>query len=130
MPETTRRTGEARQEERLTVDVPCEVAGYKGRRPAKTRDLSPGGCCVLTRDSYAPDDTVECTLRGPFSGRRLDLPAQVRWVRVGASPTPFMLGCQFVLTPRARKELNALLREVNAAPAPAPPPEADAAEEG
>ena len=112
----SRRSGEARLEERLTVDVPCEVAGYKGRRAAKTRDLSPSGCCLLTRDSYSQDDTLECTLRSPFTGRRLDLPAQVRWVRTGPSPTPFVLGCQFVLTARARKELHALLREVSAVP--------------
>lgn len=112
-----RHSGEARQEERLTVDVPCEVAGYKGRRPAKTRDLSSGGCCVLARDSYPPDDTLQCTLRSPFSGRRLDLPVQVRWVRVGSSPTPFALGCQFVLTARTRKELHALLRELGTAAA-------------
>lgn len=108
------RTEEMRRHRRFAVDVQANVRTADGRKlPARTRDLSRSGICLLTTDALAPGDKLSIDLillLGPSSASEpLPLHAHVVWCT--AISQAFQVGAMFdALTRKEASFLEMFLR--------------------
>jgi hypothetical protein len=99
--------GAGRRVGRVRLTVPCEIKGVKGK--ASTRDLSVDGCVVSSPERSAVGDQLELTLRLPG---KMEIPAEVRWVKADPAKDLFSLGCRFVHTDGSQQALKEMLKKM------------------
>lgn len=89
---------EARRHPRVTVDVQANVCTSDGRKlPARTRDLSRSGICLITTDGLSPGEILKIDLILLFGQNSASesLPLRARVVWCTAISKAFQIGATF-----------------------------------
>lgn len=97
------------REERQKVDISCELAGLGGAAEGQIRDLSVGGCRLLTPHFGFGGERLMISLSLPSPRAEMHLVAETRWSDLSPTPSLYVLGCQFVHTDQSRKHVKDLL---------------------
>lgn len=97
---------------RVKVDLWCEILGAKDRAVGHIRNLTVGGCRVLSPSAFPIRDTVSLILAGTSEGPDLHLKAQLRWLALNPVEGPFELGCQFVHSADTIQQVERILKGV------------------
>lgn len=95
-----------RQAGRVRLVVQCEIRGSKASIKVPVRDISLGGIRLSSAETHEIGEVLKLTLGHPL---RIELSAEVRWVKNEDSRSLYNLGCRFVHTDDSRQALkNAL----------------------
>ena len=105
--ESTSKSETGRRLGRVRLTVPCEIKGVQGK--ASTRDINLDSCVVSSPNSYAVGDKLELTLRFPG---KLELQAEVRWVKPDSARNLHSLGCRFVHSDGSQESLKEMLKKL------------------
>ena len=95
---------------RIKVDLWCEILGNWDRAVGHIRNLTLGGCRILSPAAFPIRDTVSLVLAGNADGPDLHLKAELRWLALNPVEGPFELGCQFVHSGDSALRLERLLK--------------------
>ena len=95
---------------RVKVDLWCEILGVKDRAVGHIRNLTVGGCKVLSPSAFPIRDTISLVLAGDADGPDLRLKAQLRWLAINPVEGPFEFGCQFVHSDDTIQQVEQLLK--------------------
>lgn len=101
------------REPRKTVDYPCEVAGVGIHALGQVRNLSSGGCCLLSPHLASDRERLMISLEIPGLTSEYHFVAETRWSELGPTPDLYWLGCRFSHTERSRSLVRELLREID-----------------
>lgn len=102
----------ARQSGRVRLVVPCEIRTPKETLKVPVRDISLDGIRLVTTHAHAVGDTLKIALR---LGSRLELEAEVRWVKHEEAKEHYLLGCRFVHAGDSRQALKDTLTNMASA---------------
>jgi hypothetical protein len=97
----------SRQAGRVRLVVPCEIRGSKASIKVPVRDISLGGLRLASTEHHEVGEVLHVTLRLPV---RIELSAEVRWVKTEDSKNIHTLGCRFVHTDASRQSLKDALQ--------------------
>jgi len=97
---------------RVQVDLWCELEGPKGKALGHVRNLTLGGCRVLSPSAFRKGETVAILLQTSPHEPELRLPAEIRWLGLNPEEGPFELGCRFVHHEESADRIERLLRAV------------------
>ncbi|HLY72506.1 MAG TPA: PilZ domain-containing protein [Planctomycetota bacterium] len=97
---------------RVKVDLWCEVIGPNSRASAHVRNLTLGGCRLLSPCTFPKGELVEVTIPLAAYEPELRLQAEVRWLGLNPEEGPFVLGCRFVHHEDSADRIERLLRSV------------------
>jgi hypothetical protein len=100
-------TGAGRRVGRVRLTVPCEIKGVQGK--ASTRDLSVDGCVLSSPERSTVGDKLDLTLRLPG---KIEIQAEVRWVKADPAKDLFSLGCRFVHSDASQRSLKEMLKKM------------------
>src|SRR5437762_9562257 len=106
------------REERRKVDIPCALAGLGGGAEGRVRDLSLGGCRLLSPHFAFGGERLMISLAFPSALPELHVVAETRWSDVAAARDLYLLGCQFVHSDQSRETIQELLRAIESNRAP------------
>ena len=81
---------------RVKVDLWCEILGARDRAVGHIRNLTVGGCRILSPSAFPVRDTIQLVLAGSADGPDIRVKAQLRWLSLNPVEGPFEFGCQFV----------------------------------
>jgi len=95
---------------RVKVDLWCEILGVKDRAIGHIRNLTVGGCRILSPSAFPVRDTIQLVLAGNADGPDLHLKAQLRWLSLNPIEGPFEFGCQFVHSGETVQQVEQLLK--------------------
>lgn len=95
---------------RIKVDLWCEILGPKDRAVGHIRNLTVGGCRIMSPSAFPVRDTVSLVLAGNSDGPDLHLKAQLRWLALNPVEGPFELGVQFVHSADTVQQVERLLK--------------------
>lgn len=101
------------REPRQEVDFPCEVAAVGALALGQVRNLSVGGCCVLSPHLASDQERLMISLEVPGLASEYHFVAEVRWSELGPTPNLYWVGCRFSHTERSRSLVRELLREID-----------------
>jgi hypothetical protein len=101
------------REPRQVVDFPCEVAGVETPALGQVRNLSVGGCCLLSSHVASGKDRLMISLDVPGLASECHFVAEARWTQPGPTPDLYWVGCRFAHTERSRNLVRELLREID-----------------
>ena len=101
------------REPRQSVDFPCEVAAVGAVALGQVRNLSLGGCCVLSPHLASERERMMISLEVPGLASEYHFVAEARWSELGPTPDLFWVGCRFSHTERSRSLVQELLREID-----------------
>jgi len=97
---------------RVKVDLWCEVEGSKGMAVGHVRNLTLGGCRVLSPSAFPKGEIVSVVLQTAPHDPELRLSAEIRWLGLNPEEGPFELGCRFVHKEESADRIEKLLRAV------------------
>ncbi|MBI3855086.1 MAG: PilZ domain-containing protein [Planctomycetes bacterium] len=97
---------------RIKVDLWCQLLGSRDRAVGHIRNLTVGGCRILSPSAFPVRETFSLVLAGSASGPDLHLKAQLRWLALNPEEGPFELGCQFVHSGDSARQVEGLLKGV------------------
>jgi hypothetical protein len=95
---------------RVKVDLWCEILGAKDRAVGHIRNLTVGGCKVLSPSAFPVRDTISLVLPCDADGPDLHLKAQLRWLAINPDEGPFEIGFQFVHSGDTVDQVERLLK--------------------
>ena len=95
---------------RFKTDFECDVAGRKSHATAHVRNLTIGGCRVLSPCAFPKGETVTLTLPTAAHEPEFKLPAEVRWLALNPEEGPFEVGLRFVHTEDSADRVEKFLR--------------------
>ena len=95
---------------RVKVDLWCEILGARDRAIGHIRNLTVGGCRILSPSAFPVRDTIQLVLAGNADGPDLHLKAQLRWLSLNPIEGPFEFGCQFVHSGETVQQVEQLLK--------------------
>jgi hypothetical protein len=107
-----RNSQEKARRARITVDLWCEVEGSKGMAVGHVRNLTLGGCRVLSPSAFPKGEIVGIALQTSPHEPELRLSAEIRWLGLNPEEGPFELGCRFVHKEESADRIEKLLRGV------------------
>ena len=102
----------ARQTGRVRLVVPCEIKGSKETIKVPVRDISLDGIRLVSTEVHAVGDSLKVTLRVPT---RLELAAEIRWIKHEEAKNHYVLGCRFVHAGDSRQALKDTLTNMASA---------------
>ncbi len=94
---------------RVKVDLWCEVEGSKGKALGHLRNLTLGGCRVLSPSAFPKGEIVSVVLQTSPHEPDLRLSAEIRWLGLNPEEGPFELGCRFVHKEESADRIERLL---------------------
>ena len=97
---------------RVKVDLWCEVTGSKSHASAHVRNLTLGGCQLLSPCAFPKGVLIEVTMTLTAHEPELKVQAEIRWLRLNPDEGPFVLGCRFVHDEDTTDRIERLLRSV------------------
>jgi hypothetical protein len=97
---------------RVKVDLWCEIHGDKDRAVGHIRNLTIGGCRILSPSAFPIRETLSLVLAGPAAEPDLHLKAQLRWLALNPEEGPFELGCQFIHEGDSDRQIERMLKGV------------------
>ncbi len=106
------------REPRRDVDFPCEVAAVGAVALGQIRNLSVGGCCVLSPHLATDRERMMISLEVPGLSSEVHFVAEVRWSELGPTPHLYWVGCRFSHTELSRSLVQELLQEIEEGSAP------------
>jgi len=95
---------------RIKVDLWCEIHGRRDRAVGHIRNLTVGGCRILSPSAFPLKETIAVVLAGPPTGPDLHLKGQLRWLGLNPGEGPFELGVEFVHSGETAKQVERMLR--------------------
>src|SRR5579862_7826507 len=111
-PRNTRGSLEKPRRGRVQVDLWCEVTGSKSHASAHLRNLTLGGCQLLSPCTFPRGEIIDVTVALAAHEPELKLKAEIRWLGLNPDDGPFVLGCRFVHTEDTADRIEGLLRKV------------------
>ena len=102
----------ARQSGRVRLVVPCEISTPKETLKVPVRDVSLDGIRLVSTHAHEVGDTLKVVLR---LGSRLELSAEVRWIKHEESKNHYVLGCRFAHAGDSRQALKDTLTNMASA---------------
>src|SRR5205814_331547 len=97
---------------RFKVDLWCELLGPDERAVGHVRNLTVGGCRILSPSAFPVRDTISLILAGPTTEPDLHLQAQLRWLALNPVEGPFELGFRFVHSGDSAEQVERMLKGV------------------
>ncbi|HEV3028913.1 MAG TPA: PilZ domain-containing protein [Planctomycetota bacterium] len=97
---------------RVKVDLWCEVTGSKSHASAHVRNLTLGGCRLLSPCAFPKGEVIDIMMTLAAHEPELKLKAEIRWLGLNPDEGPFVLGCRFVHTEDSADRIERLLRNV------------------
>ena len=101
-----------RQSSRVRMVVPCEIKGSKETIKVPVRDISLDGIRLVSTDVHEVGEALKVTLRVPT---RLELAAEVRWIKHEDAKNVYVLGLRFVHAGDSRQALKDTLQNMASA---------------
>ncbi len=111
-PRPGRGTLEKPRRARIKVDLWCEVEGSRNQATAHIRNLTLGGCKLLSPCTFPKGEIVRLTITLEAQRPDLKVQAEIRWLGLNPEEGPFVLGCRFVHTEDSADRIERLLRDV------------------
>ena len=111
-PRPGRNTLEKARRARVKVDLWCEVEGSRSQASAHIRNLTLGGCKLLSPCTFPKGEVVDLTLSLAAHEPYLKIQAEIRWLGLNPEDGPFVLGCRFVHSEETADRIERLLRDV------------------
>lgn len=121
MPRPGRGSLEKPRRARVKVDFWCEVSGERNHATAHIRNLTLGGCRVISPCTFPKGEVVELSISLATHEPDLKVKAEIRWLALDPEEGPFVLGCRFVHTEDSADRIERLLRGVMKKSTPAAP---------
>ena len=97
---------------RVKVDLWCDVDGSKSHAHAHLRNLTVGGCRLLSPCAFPKGEVLDITVEMPPNEPDLKVKAEVRWLGLNPDEGPFVLGCRFVHSEETTDRVDKLLRKI------------------
>lgn len=97
---------------RVKVDFWCDVTGSKNQATAHIRNLTLGGCQLLSPCAFPKGELVDLAVTLAAQEPELKVQAEIRWLGLNPEEGPFVLGCRFVHTEDSADRIERLLRDV------------------
>ena len=97
---------------RIKVDLWCEVTGSKSHASAHIRNLTLGGCRLLSPCTFPKGEVVDVTITLAAQEAELKVKAEIRWLGLNPDEGPFVLGCRFVHSEDTADRIERLLRNL------------------
>jgi len=97
---------------RIKVDLWCEITGSKSHASAHVRNLTLGGCRLLSPCAFPKGETIEVSISLAAHEPDLKVRAEIRWLGLNPEEGPFVLGCRFVHTEDTADRIERVLRNV------------------
>ncbi len=97
---------------RIKVDLWCQILGTRDRAVGHIRNLTVGGCRILSPSAFPVKETLGLVLAGPPDGPDLHLKVQLRWMALNPVEGPFELGCEFVHGQGTAEKIEKMLKTV------------------
>lgn len=107
-----RRSNEKARRARVQVDLWCDLSGSKGQAVAHIRNLTLGGCRVLSPSAFPKGEVINVVVQTAPHEPELRLSAEVRWLAINPDEGPFELGLRFVHQEESADRIERLLRNV------------------
>jgi c-di-GMP-binding flagellar brake protein YcgR len=96
-----------RKSARVKLVVPCEIKGSKDEAiKVPVSDISLDGIRLVSTEPHLIGDILRVTLRLPT---RIELPAEIRWIKTDETKNRSTLGCRFAHEGDSRQTLKATL---------------------
>lgn len=111
-PRKARASLEKPRRGRVKVDLWCEVTGSKSHASAHIRNLTLGGCRLLSPCAFPKGEIVEVTITLAAHEPELKMQAEIRWLGLNPDEGPFVVGCRFVHSEDTADRIERLLRKV------------------
>jgi hypothetical protein len=111
-PRPGRSTLEKPRRARVKVDFWCDVSGSKNHATAHIRNLTLGGCQLLSPCAFPKGEVVGLAITLAAHEAELKVQAEIRWLALNPEEGPFVLGCRFVHTEDSADRIERLLRDV------------------
>jgi hypothetical protein len=118
-PRQGRGTLEKPRRARVKVDLWCEVGGTRNHATAHMRNLTVGGCRLLSPCAFPKGEVVEVALAPAAHEPDFKIRAEIRWLGLNPEEGPFVLGCQFVHAGDTADRIERILKGVVKKVAPA-----------
>jgi hypothetical protein len=100
---------------RFKTDFECDIAGGKTHATGHVRNLTIGGCRVLSPCAFPRGVTVSLVLPTAPHEPEFRIPAEIRWLGLNPDEGPFELGLRFVhtedTTDRVERYLRTLMKQ-------------------
>jgi len=97
---------------RIKVDFWCDVTGSKSHASAHVRNLTLGGCRLLSPCAFPKGETIELSITLSSQEPDLKVQAEIRWLGLNPDEGPFVLGCRFIPNEDATDRIERVLRNV------------------
>lgn len=95
---------------RFKTDFECDLSGRKNHATAHVRNLTIGGCRVLSPCAFPKGETVTLTLPSATHEPDFKVPAEVRWLALNPDEGPFEVGLRFIHTEETADRVERFLR--------------------
>jgi hypothetical protein len=105
-------TSPGRQSGRVRLAVRCEIKTPKETIQVPVGDISLDGCRLHSSKEHAAGETLQLALQLPA---RIELAAEVRWVKADADGKRHILGCKFTHSGDSRKTLKDAMQNMASA---------------
>ncbi|HVR86646.1 MAG TPA: PilZ domain-containing protein [Planctomycetota bacterium] len=97
---------------RVKVDLWCEVTGSRSHANAHIRNLTLGGCRLLSPCAFPKGEVIDVFISLASHEPELKMKAEIRWLGLNPDEGPFVLGCRFVHHEDSADRIERLLRDV------------------
>jgi len=101
-----------RKSARVKLVVSCEIKGSKESIKVPVSDISLDGIRLVSTESHLIGDVLRVALRLPT---RIELPAEIRWIKLDEARNQSILGCRFAHEGDSRQALKATLMNMASA---------------
>lgn len=96
---------------RVKVDLWCEILGKRERAVGHIRNLTVGGCRILSPSAFPIRESLTLILSTQEKEPDLLVKAQLRWMALNPSEGPFELGVQFIHEGGTEGQVERVLKE-------------------
>ena len=100
------------RERRQRVDIPCELASVGRVDMGRVRDLSTGGCRLLSPHLGSDEDRLMISISVPGLLPEVQVMAETRWSDLTPNRNLYFLGCRFLHAEQSQALIRKLLEAI------------------